>query len=124
MKDMLDSLRFYVTACDLWKEGWNDTDLLGNDYRGKEISKQLVRSLGSISANIEEGYGRGYGQDYSRFLRIARGSARETRGWYVRSGLLLPAVTVNQRTEKLDFVIAALTKSIRTLEQKKHITPY
>lgn len=80
MKDAINNLRFYNTACALWKECWSDTEMLmGTDIRGKEIARQLIRSAGSISANIEEGYGRGYEKEYSRFLRISRGSARETR---------------------------------------------
>ena len=35
------------------------------------MARQLVNSANSISANSEEGYGRGYGKDYARFLRIA-----------------------------------------------------
>jgi len=38
---------------------------------------QLVRASGSIPANIAEAYGRGFGKDGARFLRIARGSAAE-----------------------------------------------
>ena len=38
---------------------------------------QLVRAGDSIPANIAEAYGRGFGKDGARFLRIARGSAAE-----------------------------------------------
>jgi four helix bundle protein len=41
-----------------------------NDFRGKEICRQLIRSVGSISANIEEGYGRGSNKEYPNFLKI------------------------------------------------------
>ena len=38
---------------------------------------QLVRAAESIPANIAEAYGRGFGRDGARFLRMARGSATE-----------------------------------------------
>lgn len=91
------SLPDFVTADALWQFityrhalfltdlAWYDCGQLQSDFRGKAIAAQLIRSAGSIAANIEEGYGRGFGKDYSRFLSIALGSARETRGWYFRS---------------------------------------
>jgi len=42
-----------------------------------DAAAQLISAAESISANIAEGYGRGFGRDYCRFLRIAIGSATE-----------------------------------------------
>ncbi len=78
----LEELRFYKKATDLFELCWNDTENLIKDFRGKEIARQLIRACGSISANIEEGYGRGFGKEYPHFLKISRGSAQETKGWY------------------------------------------
>jgi len=63
---------------------WKDTDQMMKDPRGKVIARQLVRSAGSICANIEEGHGRGFGKENAYLQRIALGSARESRGWYYR----------------------------------------
>jgi four helix bundle protein len=38
---------------------------------------QVARAAESIPANIAEAYGRGFGKDGARFLRVARGSATE-----------------------------------------------
>jgi len=38
---------------------------------------QIARAAESIPANIAEAYGRGFGKDGARFLRVARGSAAE-----------------------------------------------
>ena len=88
MNDRLDEIIFYKMSLELWDECWKDTEILMKDPRGNEITKQLIRSVGSISANIEEGYGRGFGKEYPQFLRISRGSARESKGWYKRSSYL------------------------------------
>ncbi len=121
MKDKLDEVQFYKLSCELWDECWADTEILSKDFRGREIAKQLVKSVGSISANIEEGYGRGYGKEYPQFLRISRGSARESKGWYKRAGKLVSQKTVDARMQKMDAIIAMLTKSIQTLEQKNKL---
>ena len=62
--------------------GWNDVTVLSKDRRTWGVSDQLYRSLGSMSANLEEGYSRGTGKDRARFYEYALGSARESRGWY------------------------------------------
>jgi len=118
MNDRLNEIKFYQLAMELWNEHWSDCETLMRDVRGREIVKQLTRSVGSISANIEEGYGRGFGKEYSLFLRYSRGSARESKGWYMRSNSLLSKETIKCRVEKLDSIIAMETASIKTLEDK------
>ena len=83
------------------------------DRRGKEVAAQLIRSVGSISANIEEGYGRGYGKDYAYRLRIAQGEARESRGWYWRGRKLLPAEVLDHRLKLLSEIVAMLVPNIK-----------
>jgi four helix bundle protein len=121
MKDKLDEIGFYKLTLELWNETWNDTEVLMLDFRGKEISRQLIRAVGSISAIIEEGYGRGFGKEYPQYLRISRGSARESKGWFLKSNHLLKSDQIFKRVEKLDSIIAMLTKSIQTLESKPKI---
>ena len=118
MKDRLDEVVVYQLAKEHWEEHWFDCDKLEKDLRGREIVKQLTRSVGSISANIEEGYGKGLGKEYPMFLRYSRGSARETKGWYMRPNKLLSEETIKRRIEKLDSIIAMETTAIKTLEEK------
>jgi four helix bundle protein len=106
--DPLWSFEVYPKTVLLFDFVWGDCDKLAQDYRVRKISEQLIDSAGSISANIEEGYGRGYGLDYSRFLRIALGSARETRGWYYRGRKLFDQKILNHRLKLLDEIIALL----------------
>jgi four helix bundle protein len=114
----LDSLRFYQMACELYELCWDDCNVLMKDIRGKEITRQLIRAVGSICANIEEGYGRTSSKEYTRFLSIARGSAQESKGWYTRSNKLLNHEIIKDRTEKLDSIIAMISSTIKTINQK------
>lgn len=123
MKDNLDNLRLYQLAKQLWNEFWEDSEILLKDIRGKEIARQMTKSIGSISANIEEGYGRGTHKEYSYFLKVSRGSARESKGWYLRSDKLLCKTIVDKRVATLDQIIAMQTKSIQTLEAKLSKSP-
>lgn len=99
---------------------WEDCALLKKDFRGKEISRQLVRSAGSISANMEEAYGRGVGSaDHRRILRIALGEARETKGWYLRSRHILTEEVMENRLDIIGQIIALLVKSISIQKKPK-----
>ena len=80
------------------------------------VSQQIGRA-DSISANIEEGYGRVSRTEYVRFLDFARGSARETRGRYERMKHWLAEDLVKQRIELLDEIIGILTSSIETMKR-------
>ena len=118
MSDRLDSFGIYQVACQLFDDFWADSEILGKDYRGKELVKQQVRSLDSICANIEEGYGRGFGKEVPQHLRIARGEARESMGRYKRCRHLLLAETIARRVATLDHIIGGLTKTLQSIEQK------
>jgi four helix bundle protein len=91
--DPLWKFQVYPKALFAYDLAWDDCEHLIKDLRGRKIAEQLIRSVGSISANIEEGFGRGFGKDYTYRLRIATGEAREARGWYWKAkNLLLPKV--------------------------------
>ena len=113
----------YVTSDKLWDFdvyrkslvlhdlAWRDSDKLLPHPKAKHHVRQLLQSVGSVSANIEEGYGRGFGKDYARFQRIAIGSAREAHGWYFRVRHILDQSTVNHRNMLLTEIIKGLTLS-------------
>ncbi len=89
------------------------------DVRGGAIAQQVIRSGGSIGANIEEGFGRGFGAEYGYFLRVALGSARETRGWYYRARRLISPKVLQHRLCLLDEIIAMLIASSQYQRQQK-----
>ena len=112
-KDPLWEFQVYQKALFLYDLTWEDCGHLLKDRRGKEVAGQLIRSVGSISANIEEGYGRGYGKDYAYRLRIAIAEARESRGWYWRGRKLLPTEVLDHRMNLLSEIIAMLAPNIK-----------
>ncbi|MCA9934075.1 MAG: four helix bundle protein [Anaerolineales bacterium] len=110
--DPLWAFQVYPKALFIYDLAWEDCDYLRQDVRGESVAKQLIRSAGSISANIEEGFGRGFGNDYAFRLRIALGEAREARGWYWKGHKLIPAEVLNHRIKLLDEIIAMLPPNI------------
>ena len=103
----------YRKALFLYDMVWQDCAILVRDPRGRAVSNQLIRSTGSISANIEEGHGRGWrGKERRLYLRYALASARETKGWYYRGRSLFTTQKIEHRISILDEVIALLAKEI------------
>jgi four helix bundle protein len=104
----------YPRALLLYDLAWEDTDKLLKDVRGRKLAGQLIDSAGSVSANIDEGFGRGIESgEYIQFLRYALGSARETRSWYYKSRRLLAAEAVRHRIALCDEIIALLVVTIK-----------
>jgi four helix bundle protein len=118
--DRLDSFGIYQLTRQLFEDFWNDSEILSRDHRGREPSKQQIRSLDSIYANMEEGFGRGFGKELPQHLKISRGEARESRGRYERCQRLLPPEIIAQRVGALIHIIGGLSKTIQTIEGRAH----
>ena len=87
--------------------------IIETDFRSREIVGQLIRSAGSVCANLEEAYGRGVGTaDYIRIMRIALGETREMQGWYYRSRHILPEEVIESRMSTINSLIAAVVNTI------------
>lgn len=71
--DSLWKIEAYRLALFLNDIGWYDVTKLIKDRRTIGLSDQLYRALGSISANIEEGYSRGSNKDRARFYEYSLG---------------------------------------------------
>ena len=99
---------------------WEDSEKLIRDTRGREIARQLVRSSGSVSANVDEGFGRGIDRgEYVQFLRYGLGSARETRSWYYKSRHLLTEQVIKHRMDLSSEIIALLVTAINRRKQSR-----
>jgi four helix bundle protein len=75
----MEVYRWSLFAADV---AWADVTKLVADRRTIGLADQLGRAVGSIGANISEGYSRLSGKDQARFYEYALGSARESRTWY------------------------------------------
>ena len=117
--DRLEEFGIYKLASQLFDDFWADSEIVMKDERGQALVKQQTRSLDSVCANIEEGYGRGFNKEMPRHLKIARGEARESKGRYWRMRFLLPLETVHKRRAVLDQIIGGLTATINTIESKR-----
>jgi len=73
---------------------------------------QLLRAVGAISANLEEGYGRSGAADRAHFYEYALSTAREARGWYFKCAAALPAEVLSSRLSVFTQIIRMLTKAV------------
>jgi four helix bundle protein len=101
----MEVYRLAVFAGDL---AWHDVSKLVEDKRTISLSDQLYRAIGSVSANIAEGYSRRSGKDQARFYEYALGSAREARGWYYQGRHILSEAVATHRIKLLTRIIRLL----------------
>lgn len=105
----VQAYRLALYAADL---GWADVTRLQKDVRTRALSDQLYRALGSVSANIAEGYSRGTGRDRARFYEYALGSSREARDWYYKARHILDDAVLPARMELQTQIIRLLLTMI------------
>jgi four helix bundle protein len=108
----------YAKALELFDFVVADMALLSRHRECSQLAAQQLASADSIAANIEEGYGRGSKREYCQFLVIARGSAQETAGRYLRLRHWLPAGLPATRIALCDEIIGILTASILKLRSQ------
>jgi four helix bundle protein len=107
-KDSLWKMTAYRLALFIGDIGWFDVSKLIQDRRTLALADQLYDALGSISANLAEGYSRGTSRDRARFYEYALGSARESRDWYFKGRYILGEAIVQHRLELLSEIIRLL----------------
>ncbi|MBC7233931.1 MAG: four helix bundle protein [Chloroflexi bacterium] len=125
--DALWNVEAYRLALFMAYLGWRDVTKLMQDRRTLSLSDQLYRAIGSISANLAEGYSRSTGKDRARFFEYSLGSARESRDWYYKGQEILGGKVVRHRLELLTQIIRLLLKMIpeqRTRSLREQSTSY
>jgi four helix bundle protein len=94
--DPLLRMRAYQIAKDLRQTAWLDAKTLAADPITQRIAGQLYAAVGSICANIGEGYSRSSGMDRARIFEYALGSVRESMSWYEAARPLLGDVVLTR----------------------------
>jgi len=106
--DPLWKMKVYRLAVFVGDLSWRDVSKLLRDHRTKGLADQLYRAVGSVGANLAEGYSRRSGKDRARFYEYALGSAREARGWYYQGRHILTETVCTHRAQLLTEIIRLL----------------
>jgi four helix bundle protein len=110
--DSLWKMKAYRLGLFIADLGWHDATKLMGDRRTLGLADQLYRALGSISANLAEGYSRGTGKDRARFYEYALGSTRESRDWYYKGRHIVGETVTRHRLGLLTQIIRLLLTMI------------
>jgi four helix bundle protein len=111
--DVLWRMEVYRYALFAGDISWDDVSKLIGDRRTLALADQLYRAVGSVSANIAEGYSRASDKDQARFYEYALGSARESRDWYYKARHVLGEPTTSERLELLARITRILLVVVR-----------
>jgi four helix bundle protein len=122
-RDPLSRMRVYQLARELRSTCWEDAEILRSHPICEKIAPQLYEAVGSIAANIAEGYSRSSGKDRARIFEYALGSARESLEWYDAGEHVFDAERLGERRKILNEVIRMLL-AIIPRERKRLIRPH
>src|ERR1700752_919024 len=104
-----EAYRLALFAADI---AWLDATKLFQDGRTLKLAAQLFDAVGSIGANISEGYSRGYQKDRARFYEYSLGSARESRTWYFDGRHVLGTTVAEHRMDLHTQIIRLLLRMV------------
>lgn len=110
---VLAKVQAYTIARRLGELAWGDTDAMAADPRLAAVATQLVRAVGSIAAQIAEGYARRSRADRIRYFEYALGSTDEAISWYHTAIPRLDASLIAARVESLVSIRRLLLVMIR-----------
>ena len=110
--DTLWKVKAYRLALYLSDLCWKDVTALLKDKRTVSLSDQLYRAVGSVSANLAEGYSRSTGKDRALFYQYALGSVRESRDWYYKARFVLGDEIFQHRVQIITEILRLLLTMI------------
>jgi len=115
-------MRAYQISCDLLDNAWPDAEKLVHHRVTVKVAGQLYAAVGSIQANLAEGYSRSSGRDRARVFEYALGSVRESMVWYDASVHVLGQEIRQQRVQMIE-EIRRLLLAIIPRERDRLIRP-
>jgi four helix bundle protein len=101
-------MRVYQLAFQLRPACREDVIIIQKNPGMENIAGQLYTAVGSISANIVEGYSRSSGRDRARIFEFSLGSARESIEWYESARHLIDQEVFEDRTKILHEIVRLL----------------
>ncbi|PSQ97841.1 MAG: four helix bundle protein [Bacteroidetes bacterium SW_9_63_38] len=104
----LRGMRVYRVSLFASDVSLRDAGTLRDEDRTKSLADQLYRAVGSVGANIAEGYSRGTGKDRARFYEYALGSARESKDWYFKGRFVLGDEVTQHRLAFMSEIVRLL----------------
>ena len=120
--DPLERMAVYRLAKGLTEPAFKDCELLHSHPVTVEVAAQLYTAIGSVRANISEGYARSSGRDRARLFEYALGSARESSEWYDSAEPVIGSERVTAAKTTLG-EIRRLLQAIIPRERKRTIRP-
>lgn len=93
--------------------------VLPNNAAGWEIGRQIIRSSGSVGANLEESQAASSRKDFANRLGISLREGRETQYWIrrIENNKLLPANRLTGLKKEWSEIVAMMTTIKRKLSK-------
>ena len=119
--DRLWQVAAFRTAMHLIDDARVDTEQLSRARLYEPTSRQLFRAVGSIAANLSEGYSRSTGLDRARFFEYSLGSVRESLVWYYAGRRVIGLRLADDRAARLVELRRLLLTSIANERQRRRV---
>ena len=100
--DPLTRMRVYQLATELGPDCFQDATALVENPITEKVAGQLYAAVGSIAANISEGYSRSSGKERAHIFEYALGSVRESMSWYETAKPILGDELTTERRNRLE----------------------
>ena len=113
-------LKVWQKAHQLFLDVLQDIEYFPRTAAGRVLQDELLRSVGSISANVAEGFNARSTTEYIHYLDIARRTASESENWYykIRDAGFLKVEVAERRVDQCVEVCKMLQSMISKLEKR------